>query len=252
MPELALTQDTRRPVATAELADAARAAGFSALGMVSGRFAPDDGSVLAAAGLRCHELLGLQVCADAEATIASAERLARDAAAVGAPWVLTTFQVGLTDDVRKVVARCAAILAEAGSGLAVEFSPLGPVPGVADGVEAVAAAGGRRAGIVIDAWNFCFGPSTWADLERVSLDLVAYLQFADARPPRGDVNMEEAMTRRALPGDGILELDRFATILRSRGWDGVVSMQVLSDELRALPLAAYTRKVHDAGARYWS
>jgi hypothetical protein len=29
-------------------------------------------------------------------------------------------------------------------------------------------------------------------------------------------------------------------------------MQVLSDELRALPLAEYTRKVHDAAARYWS
>ena len=60
------------------------------------------------------------------------------------------------------------------------------------------------------------------------------------------------MTRRALPGDGILELDRFATALRSRGWDGVVSMQVLSDELRALPLADYTRKVYAAGSRYLS
>ena len=69
--ELALTQDTRRPVATAELAAAARAAGFSALGMVSGRCAPEDRTVLADAGLRCHELLGLQVRADAAATIAS-------------------------------------------------------------------------------------------------------------------------------------------------------------------------------------
>jgi sugar phosphate isomerase/epimerase len=249
--EIALTQDTRRPVATAELAAATRAAGFGALGMVSGRFVPEDRAVLAEAGLRCHELLGLQVRADAEATIVSAEELARDAAAIGAPWVLTTFEVGLTDDVRKVVARCAAIFAEADSGLAVEFSPLGPVAGIADGVEAAAAAGGR-AGIVIDAWNFCFGPSTWEDLERVPLDRVAYVQFADALQPLGAVNMEEAMTRRALPGEGMLELDRFATTLRSRGWDGVVSMQVLSDDLRRLPLAEYTRQVHDAAVPYWS
>ena len=84
------------------------------------------------------------------------------------------------------------------------------------------------------------------------LDLVAYLQFADALPPLGEVNMEEAMTRRALPGEGMLELDRFATTLRSRGWDGVVSMQVLSDDLRVLPLAEYTRQVHDAAVPYWS
>ena len=60
------------------------------------------------------------------------------------------------------------------------------------------------------------------------------------------------MTRRALPGEGVLELHRFANTLRDRGYDGVVSMQVLSDELRALPIAEYTRRVYDAGARYWS
>jgi sugar phosphate isomerase/epimerase len=250
--ELALTQDTRRPVATAELAAVARAAGFSALGMVSGRFAPEDRTVLADAGLRCHELLGLQVRADAAATIASAERLARDAEVIGAPWVLTTFETPLEGSVRETVARCALICAEAGAGLAIEFSPLGPVPGILGGIDAVAAALGGRSGIVIDAWNFCFGPSTWTHLEQVPLELVAYVQFADALAPLGEVNLEEAMTRRALPGEGVLELRRFANTLRDRGYDGVVSMQVLSDMLRDLQIAEYTRRVYDAGARYWS
>ena len=59
------------------------------------------------------------------------------------------------------------------------------------------------------------------------------------------------MTRRALPGAGILELDRFARTMRDRGWEGVVSMQVLSDELRALPVDEYARRVHDAALPYW-
>jgi sugar phosphate isomerase/epimerase len=249
--ELALTQDTRRIVDTPALADAARAAGFRALGMVSGRVTPDDRGVLAAAGLRCHELLGLQVRADVEATTAMAERLAHDAHPIGAPWVLTTFEAGLADDVRAAVARCAAIFEEAGAGLAVEFSPLGPVATITDGAAVVAAAGGRRAGLVIDSWNFCLGASTWEELETVPLEQVAYLQFADALAPLGPLDPEEAMTRRALPGEGVLELERFATTLRTRGWDGVVSMQVLSDELRALPVDEYARAVYDAGARYW-
>jgi sugar phosphate isomerase/epimerase len=249
--ELALTPDTRRPVDTAELAAAARAAGFTAIGMVSGRFAPGDGVRLAAAGLRCHELLGLQVRADTGATIAAAERLAHDAAHLGAPWVLTTFDVELTDAVAKIVAECAATFAAAGAGLAVEFSPLGPVPNIAAGLRAVDAANGARAGIVIDSWNFGFGPDTWRDLEVAPLDRVAYVQFADAYRPAGAVNVEEAMTRRALPGHGILDVGRFASTLRDRGWDGVVSMQVLSDDLRALPVIESTRRVFDASAPYW-
>jgi sugar phosphate isomerase/epimerase len=249
--ELALTQDTRRRVATAELAPAAHAAGFRALGMVTGRCGPEDRAVLDGAGLRCHELLGLQVRVDAATTIASAERLAQDAAAIGAPWVLTTFETPVGGAVHETVSRCARICAEGGAGLAIEFSPLGPVPGIVGGIHAVASAVGGRAGIVIDAWNFCLGPSKWRDLESVPLELVAYVQFADALAPRGEVNVEEAMTRRTLPGEGVLELRRFANALRDRGYDGVVSMQVLSDDLRALPVAEYAQRVHDAGACYW-
>jgi sugar phosphate isomerase/epimerase len=106
-------------------------------------------------------------------------------------------------------------------------------------------------GIVIDSWNFCFGASSWEDLEKVPLEAIAYIQFSDALAPRGAVNLEEAMTRRALPGHGVLELDRFVSMLRGRGWDGVVSLQVLSDQLRDLPLHEYARQVHDAACPYW-
>ncbi len=249
--ELALTPDTRRPLEAGVLVEAACAAGFSAVGMVSGRFGADVADLLAGAGLCCHELLGLQVGDDPDATIATAERLADEAASVGATWVLTTFQVPLDDGVADVIARCSALFDAAGSGMAIEFSPLGPVPTIADGLAATAAAGSARAGIVIDSWNFCFGPSTWEDLEQVPLDRVAYLQFADALAPLGVVNMDEAMTRRAVPGEGILELERFASTMRARAWDGIVSLQVLSDELRSLPVDEYTRRVHEAACSYW-
>jgi sugar phosphate isomerase/epimerase len=224
--ELGLTPDTRRAVETVPMIAAARAAGFTALGMVSGRFPADTRIVMQDNGLRCHELLGLQITRDTDATIAMARRLAADAAALEASWVLTTFDVGLDADVEELVARCAAIVADAG-------------------------AGAGRVGVVIDSWSFCFGGATWDDLERLPLDEIAYVQFADALAPLGTPNLEEAMTRRALPGEGVLALDRFVSTLRNRGWDGVVSMQVLSDVLRALPFEEYAWRVHDAAGRYW-
>lgn len=249
--ELGLTPDTRRMVETATIVDAASAAGFTALGMVSGRADAEARVLLDAAGLRCHELLGLQVSQDVAATTTMAEQLAQDAATIGAPWVLTTFPVEPTDDIVEAVPRWAAMFDEAGSGLALEFSPLGPVASIADALDVLAATRSERAGMVIDSWNFCLGPSTWEELEQVPLETIAYLQFTDALAPVAEVDMQEAMTRRALPGEGVLELDRFVTTMRERGWDGVVSMQVLSDELRQLPVEDYARRVHEAGARYW-
>jgi sugar phosphate isomerase/epimerase len=249
--ELALTQDTRRLVDTETIVDAARAAGFTALGIVGNRVDADAVARFDAAGLRCHELLGLQVGDDTAATLELAERLASVAAAIDATWVLTTFETALNGKVAEVVARCAGMFADAGSGLAVEFSPLGPVATIADGLEVVAAAGDERAAIIIDAWNYCNGPSIWSDLEQVPLDAIAHLQFADALAPIGEPDFHEAMHRRALPGDGVLALDRFVGTLRDRGYDGAVSMQVLSDELRALPVREYASRVYDAGARYW-
>ena len=170
---------------------------------------------------------------------------------IGARWVSTTFRPPLTGETDALVERCAAMFAEAGAGMAIEFSPLGPVPTIRAGLDMVKTAGIERAGIVIDSWNFSFGDDNFDDLANVPLDQIAYLQFADALAPVSDNLMDEALNRRAMPGDGILELHRFASTLMERGWDGVVSVQVLSVELRRLPVPEFARLAYDSTARYW-
>jgi sugar phosphate isomerase/epimerase len=64
--------------------------------------------------------------------------------------------------------------------------------------------------------------------------------------------IDEALNRRAMPGTGVLELDRFTSTLRQRGWDGVVSVQVLSAEWRRHPLPDFARVAHDSAARFWT
>jgi sugar phosphate isomerase/epimerase len=137
--------------------------------------------------------------------------------------------------------------------MAVEFSPLGPISSVrsALGVVGAANAGGGRAGLMIDTWHFECGDSTWDDLEAVPLDQIAYVQFSDALAPAGDSLARETMHRHALPGDGTLALDRFATTLLRRGWDGLVSVEVLSAQLRALPVDEALRRLHATTAPYW-
>lgn len=249
--QLALTPDSRWTIDTAGLAQAARDAGFSALGIPVDRVDPDAASAFAAAGLTCHELMALVVTDDEAQTVSSAQRLAQAAAVIGARWVNTVFLAGLTAETARTIKRCAAIFAAAGTGMAVEFSPLGPVTSIAAGLQVVAAAGTDRAGLLIDTWHFSFGDSTWQDLAGLPLEQIAYIQFTDAPPPESDRMMRETLHRRAMPGDGFLELERFASTLLDRGFAGVVSVEVLNRELRTWPVPDFARRAYEASARYW-
>jgi sugar phosphate isomerase/epimerase len=247
---LALTPDNRWGCATAELVSAARDVGFDAVGIETARVDAEAVGTYAASGMHCHEVLALVVGEDQAATFSAADQLAAAAELMDAAWVLTVFT---TAPAESVVRHCADALSEAGIAMAVEFSPLGPVSTIADGLQVVRAAnrGRGRAGLLIDSWHFCFGDSTFDDLTAVPLDDVAYVQFTDALAPLSDNLVRETLHRRAVPGEGILELDRFAKSLLDRGWDGTVSVEVLSAELRELPVDVLVRRLHDTTARFW-
>jgi sugar phosphate isomerase/epimerase len=250
--QLALTPDGRWGYPTAELVSAAGAAGFNAVGINADRV--DEAAVASyrSAGLLCHEVLALIVGDDETATLTAARRLADAAGAMRATWVLTVFTAPVSAT-EQLIRDCAAIIADAGAAMAVEFSPLGPVSSINAGMDAVRAASrGGRAGLMIDSWHFCFGESTWHELAAVPLDDIAYVQFTDALVPESRERLvRETLHRRALPGQGVLDLHRFAATLRDNGYDGIVSVEVLSAALRELPVDALVERLHDATAPYW-
>jgi sugar phosphate isomerase/epimerase len=248
--QLALTPDGKWDVGTADLVSAAAAAGFSAVGINADRVNADAIAAYARASVGCHELLAFIVGEDESATMASAEQLADRAQTIGADWVLTVFTAKVPT---KRIARCAKMFDDAGAGIAVEYTPLGAIPTISDGMAYVRAASEiARAGLMIDSWHFCFSDNTWEDLAAVPLDDIAYVQFTDALEPEYRERMiRESLHRRALPGDGILELNRFAATFLDRGWDGTVSVEVLSVQLRGLPVDELVGLLYTTTAAYW-
>jgi sugar phosphate isomerase/epimerase len=252
MVAFAITPDREWAATTEALVDATRAIGFDALGIVADRVDAGAAATFGAAGVRCHEVLAVVVGDDARATITTAESVAAAAEQMRAEWVLTTFAVGLGAATESTIDRCGAVYADADVGMAIEFSPFRAVATIPDALDVAAVAGRRcRAGVLVDSWHFSVGESTWHDLQRVPLDLIAYVQFADALPACSDRVMDETMNRRALPGDGVLELDRFASTLLERGWDGCVSAEILNSELRRLPAEDLLPRIARATERYW-
>lgn len=248
---LALTPDTRWEIEVADLAQQTRAAGFTALGCPAARAGAEAREAYDIADLRCHEIMALVVTESADRTVAYAARLAEAAETMRAPWITTVFQAPLTDETAGAITRSAAMFAEVGSAMAVEFNPLGPIPSIVAGLHVIDLAG-SGAGLLIDTWHFSLGPSTWEDLEAVPADKIAYIQFNDVLEPLSDDLMTETMDRRALPGDGTVDLDRFATTIRTNGFTGYVSVEVLSTDLRTLPLPEFLRRAVDATDPYWS
>jgi sugar phosphate isomerase/epimerase len=248
--QLALTPDGRWEFATADLVAAASAAGFTAVGINADRVDPTAVEAYAAAGVGCHELLALIVEDDESATMNSAELLADRVRTMGAEWVLTVFAAKVP---AQWIKRCAKLFDDAGAGMAVEYTPLGAIPSIRDGMEMVRAANqGGRAGLMIDSWHFCFSGDTCDDLAAVPLDDIAYLQFADALEPEyPDRMIRESLHRRAIPGEGILELERFAATLLDRGYDGIVSVEVLSAQVRELPVDVLAGSLYTTTAAYW-
>jgi sugar phosphate isomerase/epimerase len=246
--ELGLTPDTRRKDDVAMLVEAARAAGFTKLGTTTALVTPETPVLYARAGLTCHELLGL-VVTDVDTTLERATNLAAQAVVMGASWINTTFKV-VDSETAALIRRCAAIFTDAGTGMAIEFSPLGPVASVEDGLEMVNLVEPYRVGLVVDIWNLCYGTTPWEQMKRLSSDRIAYIQFCDALPRTGTLE-EEAMNRRAYPGEGVFDADRFVSSIRDIGWDGVVSIQILSEELRQLPIADFAQRSYETSRQFW-
>jgi sugar phosphate isomerase/epimerase len=193
----------------------------------------------------------LVISADAARTLANARETAELAQAFGAPWI----QSGLTDPpsagVLENLARAADVARSAGAALALEYLPFTPLRSIRETLAAIDAAGVPDARVVVDTWHFFNGPETWADLDALPLERLAYPQFDDAPELASDDLMYETTQQRALPGEGHFDLVRFAHSLRSRGWDGPVSVEVLSAEMRSWPRDVFAKRVHAAARPYW-
>lgn len=220
----------------------------TAAGFVNGR----EGELadqFRAAGIRCTEV-GVLSVGRGDGRDAAAV-LARLAAATGAACCVTVLDAAPTAAVVTDLRTCAAILAEAGVRLAVEFLPYGPLPTLADAVEVCEAVGWQRCGLLVDSWHFFRGGAPWDVLHRLRGDQIAMVQINDAPPPRGDDLRFESRFRRVLPGLGEFDLRRWREVLIAGGYDGVVSAEVLSSELIALPLDASVAALHAALVEAW-
>ena len=238
--------------------EAAAAAGFDGVGIdvwSVDRHLANGGTVsgltdaLDRVGLRCVELQAL-VVNDEMPPIARPPRFVELVNAFRPEIVMAGFPTMPTDADIDAFRRAVDQVTVHGSTVALEFLPMMPIDTIAKTLDIVRRVGGPI-GVCVDTWHFFRGPDTWAELEALPAADLAYVQFNDALPLVSDDLMSETLQRRTLPGEGEFELSRFCEIVRAKGYDGPIAIEIMSATLRAEGAREYARKTEAAARPYW-
>jgi sugar phosphate isomerase/epimerase len=235
-----------------DLLAAAAAAGFRDVGLddltVAGADPEDVASLLRTHGLACTDVGVLRV--GAGEIREQAEALSALAAATGAGVCIAALYTPTPDEAVPDLRTGAAVLADAAVRTALEFAPYGGLQTLADAIAVCEAVGWERCGLLVDSWHFFRSDEPWPLLRSLPPDRIALVHVNDAPVPERDV-VYESRFRRLPPGSGTFAFAEFADTLASIGYDGVVSVEVLSSALRRRPPAEGARELLDALHRSW-
>ena len=244
------------PETLEEQARAAAAAGFPliTLDIFSLRAYRDahDGSVLGlravldACGLATFDLSGVTITDDAVASLAELDEFLAFGAELNASWIQSRLTVDSPAS-RAVYAEAARRVADAGFGFAFEYSPFVPVNTLRAAAALVAsmATQAPRQAVVVDTWHFYRTGDTLDDLRALDPALFGYVQLDDAIAPGPDMRYD-TLNRRALPGQGDLPLRKFLETCAELGLDGVLSIELMSADLRRRDAVSYASAVATA------
>jgi sugar phosphate isomerase/epimerase len=212
------------------------------------------GKMIEGAGMRCFEIAALGIYEDRDLTLEGARDLARVARVLQPNWVMANGFADLAaPGVGALLDECVAMFAGTGIGLGWEFLPFTPMDSIATTMEFVQRTrdAGVPAAVIVDTWHVFRGPDGLDGLDQLKLDDVAYVQFDDALPVIGDDLLDETMHRRAMPGSGEFPLAEFCERVRAWGYDGPVSVEILSAEWRERPIPEYVTATYEAARRFW-
>jgi sugar phosphate isomerase/epimerase len=191
---------------------------------------------MAAAGITPYELNFWAIVPDVDASRAGLAAALEVFDALGAVWLQSVVMGPVDDRVVATVRDASLALADRGARLAVEYLPTYPVCSIRDVLALSEAVGAPGVGVCIDAHHFFRGPDTFDDFDGLADADLAFLQFCDALPLDG-MDLSDAMVNgRAMAGEGEFPLDEFCRHAVARGYDGVVSVEILSSQWRARPL----------------
>jgi sugar phosphate isomerase/epimerase len=242
----------------ARLVDAVAGAGSPGIGLDvyttarhvdAGGRVEDIPAMLDSQGLACTDIAPLLIDDDVRST---AEEFACVADVTGARiCIAAVYAPTPRNEVIRRLRLCADIVGESGARLGLEFTSYGGLTSLSEAIDLCDAVGWERCGVLVDSLHFFRTGGSWPDLRTLDGEQIALVHLDDAPSPTGDDRVLESRFGRLPPGAGSLPLEEFRDAIVATGYRGVVSAEVLSTDLRALPPEEGARELTDAVRRSW-
>jgi sugar phosphate isomerase/epimerase len=199
------------------------------------------------AGLRYLELEFLQdfwLPEDDELRQASDARrrlLFDTAATFGAHHIKVGNIPGTPGDLDEITAAFAALCDDArnhtDAKIVYEFMPFDVnVHSLDTAITLATGAGAPNGGLAIDTWHMVKLGITPDDLRRVPLQYLSWIELSDGQIENMPDPIDEVVNHRRLPGEGEFDIPAYVEVCRDMGYPGPWGVEVLSEELRSLPI----------------
>jgi sugar phosphate isomerase/epimerase len=130
--------------------------------------------------------------------------------------------------------------------VALEFLPFGALPDLASAIAALEAVDEDNLGLVLDTWHFARAGLDYALLEQVPGDRIHFIQVNDAAAQPAANLLEETMTARLRPGEGVVDWPRLLGILEKKDLHCPLGSEQYSNEVKRMDLDSACRYLFDS------
>jgi sugar phosphate isomerase/epimerase len=133
-----------------------------------------------------------------------------------------------------------------GAKVAYEIIPFDPnVHTLEAGISLVTEAGRANGGLAIDTWHMGKLHIPPEELKRIPGEYLAWVELSDGPVEFMDDPIDEVINHRKLPGEGEFDIPGYIEALQAIGYDGPWGVEVLSEELRNLPIEEEFKRAYE-------
>jgi sugar phosphate isomerase/epimerase len=112
-------------------------------------------------------------------------------------------------------------------------------------LELVQGAAQPNGGLAIDTWHMAKLGIAPDELRRIPLEHLAWFELSDGQLENMPDMVDETINHRRLPGEGEFDIAGYVEACRSHGYRGPWGVEVLSAELRKLPIEEEFRRAYE-------
>lgn len=139
--------------------------------------------------------------------------------------------------------------ASCGTSVNVEIYPESNIRALEPARALIGGANQPNGGLLIDIWHMARGGIAYEDISTLPAHMIKAVEIDDAAQECIGTIFEDTINRRKLPGEGDLDVQRFLRNIWDAGYQGLIGVEIVSEQQRALPLEDAARLSYEASVK---